>query len=42
MGPNNDFAVILLANRVHPNDDGNLVRLRALVANIVAASSGRL
>ena len=40
--PDNDIAVILLANRVHPNDDGNMVRLRALVANIVAASSGRL
>jgi len=39
--PDNDMAVILLANRVHPNDDGNMVRLRSLVANVVAASSGR-
>jgi len=39
--PDNNMAVIFLANRVHPNDDGNMVRLRSLVANVVAASSGR-
>ena len=39
--PDNDMAVILLANRVHPNDDGNMVRLRSLVANVVAAALGR-
>ena len=31
-------AVIILANRVHPEDKGNLARLRALVANIVAGA----
>mgnify|MGYP000846286680 CR=1 FL=1 len=31
-------AVILLTNRVHPEDKGGLARTRALVANIVAAS----
>ena len=30
--------VILLTNRVHPYDEGSVVRLRSLVANIVAAS----
>ena len=30
--------VILLTNRVHPHDEGSVVRLRSLVANIVAAS----
>ncbi len=33
-----DIAIILLANRVHPTDDGSVVRTRALVANIVAGS----
>ena len=36
--PDNDIAVILLANRVHPDDDGSMVRIRALVANIAAAA----
>lgn len=36
--PDNDVAIILLANRVHPYDKGNVVRLRSLVANAVAAS----
>jgi len=40
--PDNDMAVILLSNRVHPDDDGNMVRLRSLVANVVAAAFGRL
>lgn len=31
-------AVILLTNRVHPYDEGSLSHLRAVVANIVAAS----
>jgi CubicO group peptidase (beta-lactamase class C family) len=31
-------AIILLANRVHPTDDGALARTRACVANIVAGS----
>ncbi len=33
-----ETVVILLANRVHPHDDGSVVRLRSLVANVVAAS----
>ncbi|GHT83806.1 esterase [Bacteroidia bacterium] len=36
--PDHDVAVILLANRVHPEDVGSVVRLRAIVANAVAAS----
>ena len=31
-------AVILLTNRVHPNDSGSGIRARALVANVVAGS----
>ena len=31
-------AIILLAHRVHPYDEGSLARLRALVSNIVAGS----
>ena len=36
--PELDLAIILLTNRVHPNDTGNVSRLRALVANVVAAA----
>lgn len=36
--PDNDIAVILLTNRAHPDDGGDAVRLRSLVANAVAAS----
>lgn len=36
--PDNDVAVILLTNRVHPDDRGSAGRLRSLVANAVAAS----
>jgi CubicO group peptidase (beta-lactamase class C family) len=36
--PDNDLAIILLTNRAHPNDKGEVVRLRSIVANIVAAS----
>lgn len=36
--PDNNLTVILLTNRAHPNDAGNIVRLRSLVANAVAAS----
>lgn len=36
--PVSKTAVILLAHRVHPADVGSVVRLRALVANIVAGS----
>lgn len=36
--PVSKTAVILLAHRVHPADKGSVVRLRALVANVVAAS----
>lgn len=36
--PVEKVAVILLTNRVHPEDKGSVVRLRALVANAVAGS----
>lgn len=36
--PENDIAVILLINAVHPEDGHSIVRLRSLVANAVAAS----
>lgn len=36
--PDNDIAVILLTNCVHPDDKGNTVRLRGLVTNAVLAS----
>ena len=36
--PDNNLTVILLTNRAHPNDAGNIVRLRSLVTNAVAAS----
>lgn len=34
----NNIAVILLTNRAHPDDTGDAIRLRSLVANAVAAS----
>ncbi len=40
--PHTKTAVILLTNRVHPNDSGSVVRLRSLIANIVAASIEKL
>ena len=36
--PDNNISVILLTNRVHPEDKGEVVTLRGKVANIVAAS----
>jgi CubicO group peptidase (beta-lactamase class C family) len=36
--PETDVAVILLTNRVHPEDKGAVIRLRGVVANAVAAS----
>ena len=36
--PDTKTAVILLANRVHPEDKGSVVRLRVLVANAVAGA----
>ena len=36
--PESDTAVILLTNRVHPDDKGAVSRLREVVANVVAAS----
>ncbi len=36
--PQTRTVVILLTNRVHPHDKGSVVRLRSLVANVVAAS----
>ena len=34
----NDVAIIILTNRVHPKDTGGVGRLRAVIANIVAGS----
>jgi len=36
--PMTETVVILLTNRVHPDDSASVVRLRSLVANVVAAS----
>lgn len=36
--PDNDLAIVLLSNSVHPDDNGKAIRLRSLVANAVAAS----
>ncbi len=36
--PQNDLAVIVLTNRVHPEDKGSVVQLRGQVANAVAAA----
>jgi len=36
--PDNEIAIILLTNRVHPDDKGSVTRLRALVANAVAGA----
>lgn len=36
--PDSQTAVILLTNRVHPDDTGSVVRLRSQVANVVSAS----
>ena len=36
--PETDIAVIFLTNRVHPHDKGSVVRLRSLVAHVVAGA----
>lgn len=36
--PENDVAMILLTNAVHPNDKGRTARLRSAVANLVAGA----
>lgn len=38
--PDNQIAIVLLTNRVHPEDKGSVTRLRALVANAVAGAVG--
>jgi|Deesub1362B_J571_1020462.scaffolds.fasta_scaffold03914_3 CubicO group peptidase (beta-lactamase class C family) len=38
INPRTQTVVILLANRVHPKDDGTVVPLRSYVANVVASS----
>lgn len=40
--PVNKLTVILLTNRVHPDDRGEVIRLRSLVANAVAGSIVKL
>jgi uncharacterized protein YbbC (DUF1343 family)/CubicO group peptidase (beta-lactamase class C family) len=39
--PKHDMAVIFLSNRVHPDEKGNVTRLRGQVATIAAASLSR-
>lgn len=36
--PDSETVVILLTNRVHPNDKASVTRLRSLVANVIAAA----
>ncbi len=36
--PDTNTAVILLTNRAHPNNSGDIIRLRSFVSNIIAAS----
>ncbi len=36
--PEQDLLIVLLTNRVHPDDVGSVVALRALVSNVVAAA----
>ena len=38
LDPENDVAMILLTNAVHPGDSGRTGRLRSAVANIVAGA----
>jgi CubicO group peptidase (beta-lactamase class C family) len=39
--PETSTTVVLLTNRVHPEDKGDILSLRSRVANVVAASIGR-
>ncbi len=41
LNPSTKTAVIVLSNRVHPDDKGNVTRLRREVATIVAAAVGK-
>ena len=41
LDPETSTAVIVLAHRVHPKDEGSTGRLRSVIASIVAASIGR-
>ena len=41
MDPETNTAVIVLAHRVHPKDEGSTSRLRSVIASIVASSIGR-
>ena len=41
MDPETKTAVIVLAHRVHPKDEGSTGRLRSVIASIVASSIGR-
>jgi len=36
--PDTKTVVVLLTNRVHPDDKGSVVRLRSLISNVVAGS----
>jgi CubicO group peptidase (beta-lactamase class C family) len=41
LDPGTGTAVVVLTNRVHPDDKGNVTRLRREVATIVAAAAGK-
>ena len=38
LSPRDKCAIILLTNRNHPDEKGNVKRLRAIISNIVASS----
>jgi CubicO group peptidase (beta-lactamase class C family) len=40
--PDNDLAIILLTNRVHPYDKGSIVKLRAEIADMIAGTMGEI
>jgi CubicO group peptidase (beta-lactamase class C family) len=40
--PDNDLAIILLTNRVHPYDKGSIVKLRAEIADMIAGTMGEM
>ena len=40
--PDNDLAIILLTNRVHPYDKGSIVKLRAEIADMIAGTMSEM
>ena len=41
LDPETKTAVIVLAHRVHPKDEGSTGRLRSVIASIAASAIGR-